>query len=136
MARVQELVGTLPAIVGEMRSLISSRQTAEEVPANWGWRIGGPRFMDEMTKLKMELKAQGKPVTTCKAFHVFKESKVKNPTGRMIVIPIGGTIMFKKGGQVLSPGHYYYIEDERILHGQDMDVILVSLEEKKAAVSK
>ncbi|KAF3403869.1 hypothetical protein F1880_010257 [Penicillium rolfsii] len=114
-----------------MSSLINSRQTAEEVRANWGWRHGGPRFSDEMTKLKMELKAQGKPVTTCTAFHVFKESKVKNPTGRMIVIPIGGTITFKKGGQVLAPGNYYYIEDERILHGQDMDVILAALEKKK-----
>lgn len=89
--------------------------------------------MDEMTKLKMELKAQGKPVTMCTAFHVYKESKVKNPTGRMIVIPISGTILFKHGGAVLSPGYWYYIEDERILHGEDMNVILVALEKKKAA---
>jgi hypothetical protein len=63
MARVEQLAGTLPSIVSEMRSLISSRQTAEEARANWGWRHGGPRFADEMTKLKMELKAQGKPVS-------------------------------------------------------------------------
>ncbi|KAJ6013110.1 hypothetical protein N7522_003465 [Penicillium canescens] len=131
MARVEQLVGTLPGIVSEMSSLINSRQTAEEARANWGWRHGGPRFADEMTKLKMELKAQGKPVTTCTAFHVFEESKVKNPTGRMIVIPIGGTITFKNGGQVLAPGNYYYIEDESILHGQDMDVILAALVKKK-----
>jgi hypothetical protein len=49
----------------------------------------------------------------------------------MIVIPIGGTITFKKGGQVFAPGNYYYIENERILHGQDMDVILAALEKKK-----
>ncbi|KAJ0413419.1 hypothetical protein BJY00DRAFT_306347 [Aspergillus carlsbadensis] len=106
MVRVKELVGTLPEIVGEMRSIINSRQTAEEVPVNWGWRHGGPRFMDKMTKLKTELKAQGKPITTCKAFHAYKESEVKNPAGRMVVIPIGGTILFKKGGQVLPPGYY------------------------------
>ena len=47
------------------------------------------------------------------------------------MIPIGGTITFKEGGQVLIPGNYYYIEGERILHGQDMDIILAALEKKK-----
>lgn len=64
MARVEQLVGKLPGIVSEMSSLINSRQTAEEAQANWGWRHGGPNFTDEMTKLKMELKAQGKPVSS------------------------------------------------------------------------
>lgn len=64
MARVEQLVGTLPGVVSEMSSLINSRQTAEEARANWGWRHGGPRFADELTKLKMELKAQGKPVSS------------------------------------------------------------------------
>lgn len=45
----------------------------------------------------------------------------------MMVTPISRTILFKKGSEVLSAGNCYYIEDERILRGDDMDVILAVL---------
>ncbi|RVD82652.1 uncharacterized protein DFL_007070 [Arthrobotrys flagrans] len=130
MSQINQMPERLQSIVSEMRSIIQNGGTAEEAKSAIGWRHGGPRFMDEVTKLKMELKDMGKKVTTVKALHAFKDIKVKNPTGRLILIPIRGTMLFKNGDP-LAADCYYYLEEERVLRGEDMDLIFVVLEGKK-----
>lgn len=118
-------------IVSEMRKLVKNKKAIREQKGEMVWQYGGQDFLNEIVRLKAEMVNMGKKVVECNAFHFGRGANIKNPTKRLILIPINGTSTLRPGGPLL-PETSLYIEDERSLLGGEggVDVIFVALAEE------
>ncbi|EAW20664.1 uncharacterized protein NFIA_030970 [Aspergillus fischeri NRRL 181] len=129
------------AILKEVKNLIANEPEIKEEKLGMG-RVYGGVVLTKIDELKSELEIEG---YKCNIFHFLRGANVRNPTTRLLLIPINGKATLSKG-EPLVQEEAYFIEDKKEnedkgnagdnrvpLFGNELDVIIAVL---KADVEK
>ncbi|KAL4948035.1 hypothetical protein BDW69DRAFT_101557 [Aspergillus filifer] len=128
----QGITGAMKDIIVGIKNLIQDgKVTIEErtTEERWiGWKYGGSELEKQIESLTEAMSDEFK-VVDCNAFHFVNGASTRNPTKRLLIIPVNGTPKLKSGKPLLSE-NFYYTEENLLLFGERCDIILAALEEK------
>lgn len=126
----QDISRTMKDVITRIKSLIRDNKVTKEEEHTGGWKYGGKELEAEI-ELLITAMDNDYEVLNCNVFHFVNGANIRNPTNRLLILPINGTPKLSSG-ELLLPENYYYAESGQLLFGDRWDIILAALGEKKA----
>ncbi|KAL2817420.1 hypothetical protein BDW59DRAFT_132639 [Aspergillus cavernicola] len=124
----QVITGAMKDIITRIKKLIQDEKVTTEEKKSGGWKYGGRELETEIELLNAAMSSEYK-VLECNAFHFINGANIRNPTKRLLMIPVNGTPKLKSG-ETLPSENCYYTDEGQLLFGERWDIILAALAEK------